>query len=141
MAAIAAARATPENIAWMKDLLDKAEKDAANGVDAWASFCQVDNQIHVAIAKAAGNRVYEFVLKMVHDNIQQYYELHPLKNQQFMQENYQDLRDIVTALEKKQGTAVRALMQSHVRRFNRYMNSQQSPEQTPTRLGLKGGPS
>jgi DNA-binding FadR family transcriptional regulator len=41
-----------------------------------------------------------------------------------MQENYQDLCDIVTALEKQQATAVRSLMQSHVRRFNRYMNSQ-----------------
>jgi DNA-binding FadR family transcriptional regulator len=42
-----------------------------------------------------------------------------------MQENYQDLCDIVRALEKQQVTAVRSLMQSHVRRFNRYMNSQQ----------------
>ena len=40
-----------------------------------------------------------------------------------MQENYQDLCDIVTALEKQQATAVRSLMQGHVRRFNRYMNS------------------
>jgi DNA-binding FadR family transcriptional regulator len=128
VAAIAATRAKAEDIEQMKTLLDEAEKDVANGVDAWASFCEVDNQIHVTIAKAAGNRVYEFVMKMVHDNIQQYYELHPLKDQQFMQENYQDLRDIVTALEKKQSTAVRALMQSHVRRFNRYMSDQQSAQ-------------
>jgi DNA-binding FadR family transcriptional regulator len=86
-------------------------------------FCQVDNRIHVAIAEAAGNRVYEFVLRMVHDNIQQYYEAHPLKDQHFMQENYQDLCDIVSAIEKRQATAVRSLMQSHVRRFNRYMNN------------------
>ena len=50
--------------------------------------------------------------------------------QQFMQENYQDLADIVSALEKQQATAVGSLMQSHVRRFNRYMNNQQ---------GQKGG--
>ncbi|HSO19278.1 MAG TPA: hypothetical protein VLT88_07475 [Desulfosarcina sp.] len=41
-----------------------------------------------------------------------------------MQENYQDLCDIVAAVEKQQATAVRSLMQSHVRRFNRYMNDQ-----------------
>ena len=124
VAALAAQRATSKDIRQLQELLKEAGQHAEVGVAAWASFCEVDNRIHVAIAKAAGNRVYEFVLRMVHDNIQQYYEIHPLKDQQFMRENYQDLRDIVTALEKQQSTAVRSLMQSHVRRFNRYMNSQ-----------------
>jgi len=124
VAGLAAQRATPEDIRQLQELLEEARQHTEAGVAAWESFCQVDNRIHVAIAKAAGNRVYEFVLRMVHDNIQQYYEVHPLKDQQFMRENYQDLRDIVTALEKQQATAVRSLMQSHVRRFNRYMNSQ-----------------
>ncbi|MBR9984824.1 MAG: FadR family transcriptional regulator [Desulfosarcina sp.] len=124
VAAIAAQRATPADIRQLKSLLKQAKKHVGDGIEAWQAFCHVDNRIHVAIAKAAGNRVYEFVLRMVHDNIQQYYEAHPLKGQPFMQENYQDLCDIVTALEKRQATAVRALMQSHVRRFNRYMNSQ-----------------
>ena len=123
VAGLAAKRATPEDIRQLQALLAKARQHADAGVTAWEQFCQVDNRIHVAIAKAAGNRVYEFVLRMVHDNIQQYYEAHPLQDQQFMQENYQDLRDIVTALEKQQATAVRSLMQSHVRRFNRYMSS------------------
>ena len=123
VAGIAAQRAAASDIDHLKELLEQANQHVRAGVDAWEQFCQVDNRIHVAIAKAAGNRVYEFVLRMVHDNIQQYYEAHPLKDQQFMLENFQDLRDIVTALEKQQATAVRSLMQSHVRRFNRYMNS------------------
>jgi DNA-binding FadR family transcriptional regulator len=72
---------------------------------------------------------------MVHDNIQQYYAAHPLKNQQFMQENYRDLSDIVTAIEKQQATAVRSLMQSHVRRFSRYMNSQPPSDMLPEKQG------
>ena len=124
VAGLAAQRATSEDIRRIESLLEQARQHAEAGVDAWEAFCQVDNRIHVAIAKAAGNRVYEFVLRMVHDNIQQYYEAHPLKDEQFMRENYQDLCDIVTALRKQQATAVRSLMQSHVRRFNRYMNSQ-----------------
>ena len=124
VAAIAAQRATRADINHLKTLLKQAHKHAAVGIAAWEPFCQVDNRIHVAIAKAAGNRVYEFVLRLVHDNIQQVYEAHPLKDQPFMQENYQDLCDIVAALEKQQSTAVRSLMQSHVRRFNRYMSSQ-----------------
>jgi GntR family transcriptional regulator, transcriptional repressor for pyruvate dehydrogenase complex len=124
VAAIAAQRATQADIHQLKSLLKQAKKYAGEGIEAWEPFCRVDNRIHVAIAKAAGNRVYEFVLRMVHDNIQQYYEAHPLKDQPFMQENYQDLSDIVRALEKQQITAVRSLMQSHVRRFGRYMNNQ-----------------
>jgi GntR family transcriptional repressor for pyruvate dehydrogenase complex len=124
VAAIAAQRATRADIRQLKSLLKQAKKYVEIGIEAWEPFCQADNRIHVAIAKAARNRVYEFVLRMVHDNIQQYYEAHALKGQPFMQENYQDLCDIVTALEKQQATAVRSLMQSHVRRFNRYMNSQ-----------------
>lgn len=138
VAAIAAQRAAKTNIDQLKTLLAQARQLADTGVSAWSSFCQVDNQIHVAIAKAAGNRVYEFVLRMVHDNIQQYYEAHPLRDQQFMQENYRDLSDIVAAIEKQQTTAVRSLMQSHVRRFNRYMNSQLPSDTLPDK---QGGPS
>lgn len=122
-AALAAQRATPADIDHLKQLLASASAHAAAGDGAWEAFCRVDNQIHVAIAKAAGNRVYEFVLRMVHENIQRYYEAHPLKDPQFMQENYKDLSDIVAAVEKRQATAVRSLMRSHVRRFNRYMEN------------------
>jgi DNA-binding FadR family transcriptional regulator len=135
VAAIAAQRATPEDLRELKRLLGQAKKHVRTGVSAWEPFCQVDNRIHVAIAKAAGNRVYEFVLRMVHDNIHQFYEAHPLKDLQIMQENYQDLCDIVTALEKQQATAVRSLMQSHVRRFTRYMNSRKPTGNAPDQKG------
>jgi DNA-binding FadR family transcriptional regulator len=123
VAGMAAQRAKAPDIAKLRAFLEQAGQHVQTGVTAWEAFCQVDNHIHVAIAKAAGNRVYEFVLRMVHDNIQQYYEAHPLKDPQFMQENYQDLCDIVSAIEKQQATAVRSLMRSHVRRFNRYMSN------------------
>lgn len=128
VAALTAQRAGPPEIRHLKALLEQAKKDVEAGIAGWESFCQVDNRIHVAIARASGNRVYEFVLRMVHDNIQRFYELHPLKDPAFMQENYQDLCEIVGAIEKQQATAVRSLMQSHVRRFSRYMNSQQPPD-------------
>lgn len=123
VAALAAQRASPADIRQLRKLLETAKTHVDTGITAWAPFCHVDHQIHVAIARAAGNRVYAFVLRMVHDNIQPYYEAHPLKDAAIMQENYRDLCDIVAALEKHQATAVRSLMQSHVRRFNRYMSN------------------
>lgn len=136
VAAMAAQRATRTDLRQMHKLLETAQAHMDAGIEKWAAFCQVDNQIHVAIARAAGNRVYEFVLRMVHDNIQQYYEAHPLKDAAIMLENYRDLCEIVAAIEKQQSTAVRSLMQSHVRRFNRYMSSRSEPTET---VAEKGG--
>ncbi len=124
VAALAAQRATAEDIQAIKKQLTQAGELLEQGAAAWEPFIRVDNAIHVAIARIAGNRVYEFVLRMVHDNIRRYYEDHPLRDERFLQENYQDLRDIIEALEKKQATVVRSLMQSHVRRFSRYMDEQ-----------------
>lgn len=121
VAALAARRATHAEIVKLKDLLENARECVRTGVVAWEKFCGVDNAIHVAIAAASGNSVYGFVLRVVHGNIQKYYEAHPLKDERILKENYDDLCEIVQALEKKQATAVKSLVQGHVRRFNRYM--------------------
>ncbi|MCP3955593.1 MAG: FadR family transcriptional regulator [Desulfobacterales bacterium] len=121
VAALAARRATRAEIANLKALLETARECVRQGIDAWEKLCEVDNAIHVAIAAASGNSVYGFVLRMVHGNIQRYYEAHPLKDARILQENYDDLCEIVRALEKKQVTVVKSLVQGHVRRFNRYM--------------------
>jgi DNA-binding FadR family transcriptional regulator len=136
VAAIAAQRATPEDIRQSKNCWARPKNTFNRRCRAWEPFCQVDNRIHVAIAKAAGNRVYEFVLRMVHDNIQQYYEAHPLKDQQFMQENYQDLCDIVSALKNSRPRPCAHSCRATCAAFNRYMNSQQLPGE---RSGEKGG--
>ncbi len=121
VAAIAAERATKDDIVKLKKLLKQADGLVKKGVSQWESFCEVDNKIHVEIANAGGNRIYAFVLRVVHDNIQLFYEDHPLRDKSIMQENYQDLCDIINAMEQQKPTVVRSMMQSHVRRFNRYM--------------------
>jgi len=130
VAVLAAERATEKEIRDLKVLLKEADRYLKAGVDGWGPFCRVDNLIHVAIAKASGNRVYAFVLRMVHDNIQAFYEAYPLKDVAVMQENYEDLCNIVKAMEQHALTVVRALVQSHVRRFSHYMMDlhQSSPQ-------------
>jgi len=119
VAALAARRASRAEIQKLRELLETARDYVAQGVTAWEAFCEVDNAIHVAIAAASGNSVYGFVLRMVHDNIQRYYEAYPLKDERILKENYEDLSEIIQALEKKQATVVKSLVQGHVRRFNR----------------------
>ena len=121
VAALAAKRAEEHEIDRLEKLLARAREHLAQGVTAWEKFCNVDKQIHIAIANASHNSVYRFVLRVVHDNIEPFYEAYPLKAKRIMQENYQDLRDIVQAIAQRKSTVVKALMQSHVRRFNRHM--------------------
>jgi len=127
-AALAAERAAPEDIAEMKRMLSIAADHVQSGIRSWEGFYNADTDLHIAIARASGNSVYEFVLKMVHGNIQRYYQAYPLRDEPTMQENYLDLCEIVEAIEKRQPTVVRSLVQSHVRRFNRYMLAQHSSD-------------
>ncbi len=122
VAALAAERATAADIEKMKSLLADASACVDAGADAWPRFCRVDRDLHLAIADACGNSVYRLILRMVQDNIQPYYEEHPLRDLRFMRENFQDLTEIVGAIEQRQNTVVQSLMKSHVRRFNRYMS-------------------
>jgi DNA-binding FadR family transcriptional regulator len=126
VAALAAERAHDDELNQLHTLLAKAQSYLANGVADWEKFCLVDKQIHITIATASHNAVYRFVLRVVHDNIEPFYEAYPLKDARIMEENFQDLQDIVHAIAKKKATAVKALMKSHVRRFNRYMLNQEA---------------
>jgi DNA-binding FadR family transcriptional regulator len=130
VAALAAERASTEEVGRLKQLLSKARVLLKGGVDSWEKFCFVDKQIHIAIAQASHNTVFRFVLRVVHDNIEPFYEAYPLKDTRTMQENFQDLQEIVRAIEKRKPTVVKTLMQSHVRRFNRHMLQQSGPGDT-----------
>lgn len=123
-AALAADRATAEEIATMRRLLEEASVYLTDGASDWGAFSDMDHRIHMVIARASGNAVYQCVLQMVHGNIHSYFEAHPLKEDRILQENFRDLVDIVRAIEQRQAIAARSLMQSHVRRFNRYMIDQ-----------------
>ncbi len=125
IAALAAERASSEDIHGLKKLLNQAREYLKEGVSKRHGLLQVDKKIHVTIADIAGNSVYQFVLRMVQGNINRYYESTPLTDLDTMEENYQDLCDIVTAIEQGKGTAARSLIQGHVRRFNRYMLKKQ----------------
>lgn len=130
VAALAAERASTEEVDQLKQLLSRARSYLKGGVANWEKFCVADKQIHIAIAQASHNAVFRFVLRVVHDNIEPFYEAYPLKDARIMQENFEDLHEIVRAIEKGKATVVQALMQSHVRRFNRYMLQQSGPTST-----------
>jgi GntR family transcriptional repressor for pyruvate dehydrogenase complex len=120
---LAAERVQNEDIEHLKQLLGKAEAHLQEGVSHWDDFIAMDDELHMAIARIAGNPVYESVLRTVHDHINRYYDRFLPKEERFMRENYRDLCNIVGAVQNGQPAEARRLAQDHVNRFNRFMES------------------
>jgi DNA-binding FadR family transcriptional regulator len=139
VAALAAQRATKQDVDELRGLLAQAHDHLTQGVSHWDNFIRVDEQVHLALSRITGNPLFASVLKTVHDNIHRYYESFLPGDEVVMGENYQDLCDIVEAVARGQGAQAAKLAQSHVRRFNRRMKTkQQRNSQEGTRHGEDG---
>jgi DNA-binding FadR family transcriptional regulator len=123
--ALAAERATEEDIGHLKRLLQKAEIVSEQGPSRWDEFINTDNQLHMALTRMARNPVYETVLQIVHDNIKPYYDSFLPRSRKMLRENYQDLSEIVNAVQKGRASEARLLAQAHVQRFNRFMEKKE----------------
>jgi len=121
VAALAGQRATKEDIRNLKALLKKAGDCLEQGTSGWDAFIRMDNQIHMALTRMAGNPVYESVLQTIYDNIHRYFDRFLPREESVIRENYQDLCAIVKAVEKGDAKKASLLVQDHVCRFNRRM--------------------
>lgn len=121
VASLAAERAKKKDITRLKTLLEKAENLLEEGVDGWRDSVEADKKIHFAIAEIAKNSVYKFVVRMVHANIDPYYERLPARREILLEENFENLREIVGAIERGDKAEACELAQSHVRRFHGHM--------------------
>jgi GntR family transcriptional regulator, transcriptional repressor for pyruvate dehydrogenase complex len=120
IAALAAQRATPEDLEHLHELLRQAEDHVRIGTAGSADFIRMDKAIHLALARITGNPVFVSLHHTVHDNIDQYYETYLSMNDRELKENFADLKDIVTAIEERRVDDARALARRHVLRFNHY---------------------
>jgi GntR family transcriptional repressor for pyruvate dehydrogenase complex len=125
VAARAAERHSKADISKIKALLDKARKCIEDGTSQRNAFIEIDKQIHMTLAEVAQNPIYISVLHSVHENIHRYYDRFLSMENRELQENYQDLCDIVEAVEKGRTDHARSLAREHVRRFNQYMKSRE----------------
>ena len=118
---LAARRITPEGIIALQQLMQQAETLFCQGLAHWDAFVRVDEQIHQAIARSSANPLYDYVLGSIHANIHHFYNMFLEAGTEVMEENYQDLKAICTAIINQQAEEAAELMRSHVRRFASYM--------------------
>jgi DNA-binding FadR family transcriptional regulator len=121
VAAMAAKRASKEDLHSLKGLLKEAGVCLKQGTPGWEAFIRIDNQIHMTLAKMAGNPVYESVLRTVYDHIHRYFDRFLQREEEVILENYKDLKEIVKAVEEGRAEKASRLVQDHVSRFNRRM--------------------
>lgn len=128
VAARAASRRSKADISNLKALLIRARNSIDGSASQRNDFIEIDKQIHLSLAQVAGNPIYLSVLHSVHDNIHRYYDRFLSMEARRLQENYQDLCDLVEAVENGQAARARRLARSHVRRFNRHMQRREQAE-------------
>jgi GntR family transcriptional repressor for pyruvate dehydrogenase complex len=129
VAARAAEMHTQKDIQKLRQLLASAHAFVSKGRSHRNAFLDVDKQIHMTMADITGNPIYISVLHSIHDNIHRYYERFLSMEEPELQENYQDLCNLVAAVEDGQTQLARRLAENHVQRFSRYMKKRKEARQ------------
>jgi GntR family transcriptional regulator, transcriptional repressor for pyruvate dehydrogenase complex len=140
MAAQAAERRDAVDIRRLKELLDGARACVEAGRSRRDEFLEKDRQIHMAIAAATRNPIYQSVLTSIHDNIHRYYDRFLSMEARELDENFRDLCGIVAAIENGSPDDARRLAREHVRRFNGYMQARARREPAPQPRSAAFGP-
>jgi DNA-binding FadR family transcriptional regulator len=121
VAVMAAERATERDMERLQALLARAAGFLEQGEPYWDNFVRTDEEIHLALAEITDNPLFITVLTTVYHNIHTYYESYLPMEEAVLRENYQDLREIVGAVEGRRGAQAGELARGHVRRFNERM--------------------
>ncbi|RNC65622.1 MAG: FadR family transcriptional regulator [Desulfuromonadales bacterium] len=121
VAALAAVRATDQDLERLRGLLVRAGEYLDKGEPYWDSFIRTDEELHMALAEMTDNPLFNTVLTTVYHNIHTYYESYLPMEEGVLRENYQDLRDIVDAVAARDANRATELAKAHVRRFNERM--------------------
>ncbi len=119
---LAAQRATPEDIQEMERLFKQAKTYFEN--QDWENFLKTDETMHTYIGIMSRNPVFQFVQKVIHDNIHQYYESYLPMNHGRTLENLTDFKKIIDAMKIHDSAMAADIIRDHVERFNIKMQKQ-----------------
>lgn len=137
VAGLAVERAKKEEVRHLKKLLKEADTCLHSGTERWDDFIRLDNKIHMALARMAGNPIYESVMQTVYDNIHRYFDRYLPREKEILEENFHDLCEIVKAVEERQASRAALLVQNHVYRFNRLMEENRERQAGESSVGEK----
>jgi GntR family transcriptional regulator, transcriptional repressor for pyruvate dehydrogenase complex len=101
----------------VRRLLDEAGRCAGEGVARWEEFMRIDRDIHLALARLAGNPLHHFFLETVHTNFHRYHITTFLpRTEDTIRRTLGELADIVAAVCRGRAVPAERLAREHVRR-------------------------
>jgi GntR family transcriptional regulator, transcriptional repressor for pyruvate dehydrogenase complex len=120
VAALAAERALPAEVATLKALLEDAKRLAAAGLKESDRFNDLETQLHLHLSHIGKNPLYEVILQTIHE-VLVFPSFKVVKvDQEYLRQALEDWVVMVKAIERKQATRAGALMREHLERFSRY---------------------
>src|SRR5512147_2857141 len=118
----AALRADSGTMAEVDRLLAKAEDLAQKGPSQWDAFMQADKEIHLALARLAGNPLHHFFLETVHTNFHRYHITSFLpRTEETIRRTLAELAEIVKAVSRGDAGRAERLAREHVRQATESM--------------------
>lgn len=122
VASLAAERVTAKDMKELKKLLKAAQVFYKMGPALWGRFVEVDEQIHMALARISRNPIYRFIIETIHHNIQRYYDRFLTGGDEELEENFRDLQNLVNAVCNKKTVEAETVARTHVRNFRSRMD-------------------
>jgi DNA-binding FadR family transcriptional regulator len=118
----AARQAKPGRMAEIDRLLQQAEILAGQGAAQWEAFMQADRDIHLALARLAGNPLHLFFLETVHTHFHRYHiNAYLPRDEATIRVTLAELQAIVKAVSRGEAERAESLAREHVRRATQAM--------------------
>lgn len=118
----AARKAEAGRMAEIDRLLQQAETLAGQGAAQWEAFMQADRDIHLALARLAGNPLHLFFLETVHTNFHRYHiNAYLPRDEATIRVTLAELQAIVKAVSRGEAERAESLAREHVRRATQAM--------------------
>lgn len=128
VAALAAERATADDIDRLEAILQEAQAALGQSDSIPYDFIRMDIRMHIALAEISDNPVFVAVMRMVHETILGFYDRFTYRRREVMEENYADLRQLVAAVKAGHRDKARRAALRHVQRFNRHLREDTAQE-------------
>jgi DNA-binding FadR family transcriptional regulator len=118
----AARQAEAGRMAEIDRLLQQAETLAGQGAAQWEAFMQADRDIHLALARLAGNPLHLFFLETVHTHFHRYHiNAYLPRDEATIRVTLAELQAIVKAVSRGEAERAESLAREHVRRATQAM--------------------
>jgi DNA-binding FadR family transcriptional regulator len=132
----AARQADSRDMGAVQRLVARAEDLAEEGAAQWEAFMQADKDIHLALARLAGNPLHGFFLETVHTHFHRHH-IHAYlpRDEETIRTTLAELKAIVQAVACGDAERAEALAREHVRRATETMKQAASRKARNARPG------